>query len=158
MKTVVRLLGDCVEFQRGFDLPKTEMQGGDYPVLGSNGIIGYHNQYKIQGPVVVVGRSGSVGHPFMVEQNAWPHNTSLFIKDFKGNNRKYIYYLLKTLNLERFSSGSAVPTLNRNHIHSLNVRIHANAVDQGRIAAILSSFDDKIALNNKINDNFHQQK
>lgn len=151
------LLGDVVTFQRGHDLPKTQMVDGPYPVLGSNGIIGYHNRYTTTGPVIVVGRSGNVGHPFMVKSNAWAHNTSLYIKDFKGNDPIFIYYFLQTLNLAKFAGGSAVPTLNRNHINTIEVKIPKDVSVQQKIGSILASFDEKISTNNKINDNLMQQ-
>lgn len=151
------LLGDVVTFQRGHDLPKAQMVDGPYPVLGSNGIIGYHNRYTTTGPVIVVGRSGNVGHPFMVKSNAWAHNTSLYIKDFKGNDPIFIYYFLQTLNLAKFAGGSAVPTLNRNHINTIEVKIPKDVSVQKKIGSILASFDEKISTNNKINDNLMQQ-
>ena len=151
------LLGDVVTFQRGHDLPKARMVNGPYPVLGSNGIIGYHNKYTTTGPVIVVGRSGNVGRPFMVKSDAWAHNTSLYIKDFKGNDPIFIYYFLQTLNLERFAGGSAVPTLNRNHISTIDVKLPADISTQRKIGATLASFDAKISINNKINDNLQKQ-
>ena len=92
-------LGDLIEFQRGFDLPKSQMVEGEYPVRSSNGILGYHNEYKATGPGITIGRSGTVGIPHLIRTNFYPHNTSLFVKDFKGNNVEYIYYLLKNLKL-----------------------------------------------------------
>lgn len=151
------LLGDVVTFQRGHDLPKAQMFDGPYPVLGSNGIIGYHNRYTTTGPVIVVGRSGNVGHPFMVKSNAWAHNTSLYIKDFKGNDPIFIYYFLQTLNLAKFAGGSAVPTLNRNHINTIEVKIPEDVSVQRKIGSILASFDEKISTNNRINDNLFAQ-
>ena len=151
------LLGDVVTFQRGHDLPKAQMVDGPYPVLGSNGIIGYHNRYTTTGPVIVVGRSGNVGYPFMVKSNAWAHNTSLYIKDFKGNDPIFIYYFLQTLNLAKFAGGSAVPTLNRNHINTIKVKIPKDVSVQQKIGSVLASFDEKISTNNKINDNLKQQ-
>ena len=150
-------LGDLVTFQRGYDLPKTQMKEGPYPVIGSNGIIGYHNEYTIKGPVVTIGRSGNVGNPFIVYGNAWAHNTTLYVKEFKRSNPIFIYYLLKTLNLGNYAGGSAVPTLNRNHIHSLPVIVPESIEEQKWIGEFLKLFDDKIVLNNKINDNLEQQ-
>ena len=73
-------LGDLIIFQRGHDLPKTKMQGGEYPVVGSNGIIGYHNEYTTEAPSITIGRSGNVGKPFLFKGRSWSHNTSLYIK------------------------------------------------------------------------------
>ncbi|MEA4986357.1 MAG: restriction endonuclease subunit S [Paludibacter sp.] len=150
-KISITTLGSLIEFQRGYDLPKTSFVEGDVPVISSNGILGYHNEYKVKGPGITIGRSGTVGLPHYIEENFYPHNTSLFIKDFKGNNPKYIYYLLKTLGLNDRGSGSGVPTMNRNHLHPLKVRAYLNPIYQEGIANVLTSIDSKIALNNRIN-------
>jgi type I restriction enzyme S subunit len=138
-------LGDVVTFQRGHDLPKDKMADGNIPVAGSNGIIGYHNQYTLEGPGVTIGRSGNIGIPHYYPCPYWAHNTVLYVKDFKGNNPKFMYYLLKTFDFTQLNTGSAVPSLNRNHIHELPVSI-PNIDEQKRIASILSSLDDKIDL------------
>lgn len=143
-------LGSLIEFQRGFDLPKSSFVEGNVPVISSNGILGFHNEFKVKGPGITIGRSGTVGLPHYIEENFYPHNTSLFVKDFKGNNPKYIYYLLKTLGLNNRGSGSGVPTMNRNHLHPLKVGAYLNTTYQERIAAVLSSLDSKIELNNRI--------
>ena len=145
-------LGDIVNFRRGHDLPHSEMTGGVIPVAGSNGIIGYHNVATPMSPCITIGRSGNVGTPYMYE-TAWAHNTALYIDDFKGNDPLYVYYLLKTLPLSSFGGGSAVPTLNRNHIHPLIVHHCIDINEQKRIASVLKTLDDKIELNNRINHN-----
>mgnify|MGYP002521740742 CR=1 FL=1 len=105
--------------QRGFDLPKQDRKKGQYPLVSSNGITDFINTYKIKRPVVVTGRSGTIGSVHYVDENSWPLNTTLYVKDFKNNVPKYIFYYLKSLNLAEFSSGAGVPTLNRNYIHEL---------------------------------------
>ncbi len=142
-------LGDLLNFRRGHDLSKNNMVEGEIPVVGSNGIIGYHNVHTTKAPSISIGRSGNVGNPFYINQDTWSHNTCLYIDDFKGNNEKYIYYLLCTLDLKRYGGGSAVPTLNRNHIHPLIVNATLDKVKQEKIANILSSLDDKIENNKK---------
>jgi type I restriction enzyme, S subunit len=144
-------LGELIEFQRGFDLPKSQFVKGKYPVQSSNGILGYHNEYKVKGPGITIGRSGTVGFPHLIKQNFYPHNTSLFIKDFKGNDINYIFYLLKNLKLNDRKSGSGVPTMNRNHLHPLKIMANLLKDDQQKIAKVLSDLDAKIELNNKIN-------
>ena len=146
-------LGDLLTFQRGHDLPKSEMQSGEYPVVGSNGIIGFHNEFTTNEPSVTIGRSGNVGNPFIYYGKTWSHNTTLYVKDFKGNDPVFIYYFLKTMDLSNYAGGSAVPTLNRNHIHTLPIRIPLNNQVQKKIGNFLKLFDDKIAENNSINEN-----
>lgn len=137
-----------VTLQRGFDLPKSEMKEGDVPVLGSNCIIGYHNEAMVDGPGVITGRSGTLGLVQYVGSQYWPHNTVLWVRDFKGNNPKFVYYKIKTLHLERFNGGASVPTLNRNVLDTLPVNIPEHKVQQN-IAAILSAYDDLIENNRR---------
>ena len=148
-------LGECLELQRGYDLTSSQMQGGKVAVVGSNGIIGYHNEERGNSPCITVGRSGSVGKVHYYEQPTWSHNTALFVKDFKGNNPKYLYYFLKNLHLDKmFEKGSSViPSLDRKVVHSLVVPFHKDINDQRKIVAVLSAIDAKIELNHQINDN-----
>lgn len=150
-------LGDLITFQRGYDLPKSQMRHGDYPVIGSNGIIGYHDKYTTEAPSITIGRSGNVGKPFIYNGKSWSHNTSLYIKEYKNVDPVFIYYYLKTLSLGYYAGGSAVPTLNRNHIHILSVCVPESIQEQRKIASILSALDDKIELNNRMNKNLEEQ-
>lgn len=149
-------LGDLIEFQRGYDLPKGDFVFGEYPVQSSNGILGYHNEYKVKAPSITIGRSGTVGIPHLLTKNFFPHNTTLFVKDFKGNDVHYIFYLLKYLRLNDYKSGSGVPTMNRNHLHPLKIKAFRNIETQQKIASVLSTLDEKIALNNQINATLEQ--
>lgn len=143
-------LGDILNFRRGHDLPHSAMKPGNIPVAGSNGVIGYHDTATPIKPILTIGRSGNVGKPYFYEE-AWAHNTTLYVDDFKGNDPKFLYYLCQIMPFANFGGGSAVPTLNRNHIHPLETKIPVKVEDQHRIASILSSLDRKIELNNKIN-------
>lgn len=155
-RTKIVKLGDVLNFKRGHDLPKIKMQDGKIPVAGSNGIIGYHNEETPIHPCITIGRSGNVGTPYIYDK-CWAHNTVLYVDDFKGNDPKYLYYLLKTIPLSSFGGGSAVPTLNRNHIHPIEIKYFENIKTQKKIASFLSSLDDKIELNRRINENLEQQ-
>ncbi|GBE18520.1 putative type-1 restriction enzyme specificity protein MG438 [archaeon BMS3Abin16] len=138
-------LGDVITLQRGHDLSKSKMMDGSVPVAGSNGIIGYHDVATTNAPGITIGRSGNLGNAFFYKEDFWAHNTTLYVKDFKGNNELFIYYFLKTFDFKQFNVGSAVPTLNRNHIHPLDVLIPP-LPEQRAIASVLSSLDDKIDL------------
>lgn len=148
-------LGDCFELQRGYDLTSSEMKKGNVIVAGSNGIIGFHDTAKGNSPCITVGRSGSIGKVHYYEQPVWAHNTALFVKDFKGNNPKYLYYCLKNLHLDKFftSESSVVPSLDRKVVHALECPFHKDKNYQKKIASFLSILDDKIALNRAINQN-----
>ena len=148
-------LGDILELQRGYDLPLSQQKTGNVLVAGSNGIIGSHNEARSNHPCITVGRSGSVGKVHYYEQPTWAHNTTLFVKDFKGNSPRYLYYFLKNLHLDKmFAKGSSVvPSLDRNVVHSLVVPFPKDIVFQQRIASVLSNLDRKITLNRSINHN-----
>jgi type I restriction enzyme, S subunit len=137
-----------VTLQRGFDLPKSQMKHGDVPVLGSNCIIGYHDEFKVTAPGVVTGRSGTLGLVQFVDKAYWPHNTALWVKDFKGSCPKFVYYKLQTLHLETFNGGASVPTLNRNVLDNLPIQV-PDTKTQERIADILSAYDDLIENNRR---------
>ena len=139
---------DFVKLNRGFDLPDSQIISGLYPVVASTNIKAYHNEYKVVGPMVVTGRSGSLGKVQYIESNGWPLNTSLYVKDFKGNIPRYVYYYLQTMHLEQFNAGAGVPTLNQNHLHSLKILVHPKD-KQSKIASILSAYDSLIENNTK---------
>lgn len=132
--------------QRGFDLPQSQMRQGTIPVICSNGVFAFHDTSIVKGPGVVTGRSGTIGSVIWVENDFWPHNTTLWVTDFCGNHPKYIYYLYSFLDFSRYSSGSGVPTLNRNDLHNMLVSIPVDIQEQKAIATILSSADHELDL------------
>ncbi len=136
-------IGEFAPLQRGFDLTNSNLEKGEYPVVYSNGIMNYHSCYKATGPGVVTGRSGTIGKVTYVEDNYWPHNTSLWVTNFNDNLPKYVYYFYQNLRLERFGTGSGVPTLNRNDVHSHVIGVPP-LPEQRKIAAILSTWDEAI--------------
>ena len=123
--------------QRGSDLTDNDVVPGIYPVVKSNGVSISHNQYFVEPPGVVTGRSGTIGKAFYIEEKFWAHNTTLYVKDFKGNVPKYIYYLILSMDFSRYYAGTTVPTLNRNDIHKLKVAIPETFEEQQQIAMLL---------------------
>ncbi|NOH67314.1 restriction endonuclease subunit S [Vibrio rotiferianus] len=149
-------LGDVLELKRGYDLPKTKREDGVVPVISSSGESGEHNEYKVSAPGVVTGRYGTIGQVFYVEDNFWPLNTTLYVRDFKGNDPLFIYYFLKTVSYKDYTDKAAVPGINRNHLHKAKVRIPICPKYQNRLASQLRAFDKKISLNNQINQTLEQ--
>mgnify|MGYP000940735360 CR=1 FL=1 len=144
-------LGDVLTLQRGMDLPKGDRTvAGKYPVVASNGIVGYHDQFQAKGPGVVIGRSGSIGGGQYIKGDYWPLNTTLWVRDFKGNIPRYCYYLLKSIDFSKFNVGTGVPTLNRNHIHPMAV-LRPSKTIQEKIVHLLGGIDDFIASLQKEN-------
>jgi type I restriction enzyme S subunit len=140
---VVRL-GEVVTLQRGKDLPNKHRRAGTVPVIGSNGIVGFHSVAIVSGPGVCVGRSGSVGKVTWVSEDYWPLNTVLWVKDYHGNDRLFVYYLLSQFDFSRYVSGVSVPTLNRNLVHPALVPLPPLS-EQREIARILQAVDRKLA-------------
>ncbi|MGB3491826.1 MAG: restriction endonuclease subunit S, partial [Elainellaceae cyanobacterium] len=143
-------LGDILNFKRGYDLPLSKREDGIYPVISSSGISGYHSKYKVEGEGVITGRYGTLGEVYYLNGKYWPHNTTLYITDYKSNHPKYVYYLLKCLGNLKTSDKSAVPGINRNDLHEVIVPFICGK-QQMDIAKVLSDLDSKIELNNNIN-------
>ncbi len=105
--------------QRGVDITKDQQTEGNIPVVSSGGIASYHNISYAKAPGVVVGRKGTLGKVYYLEQDYWPHDTTLWVMEFYKNYPKFVYYKLLSMELETWDTGSANPTLNRNLIHPL---------------------------------------
>ena len=142
------LLKDLVFLQRGFDITKAQQKDGDIPVISSSGPCSWHNEAMAEGPGIVIGRKGTLGSVYYSEGNYWPHDTTLWSKSINGNNPRFVYYALQCMGLERFNVGGANPTLNRNHIHDLPIRL-ADRATQNEIVSILNPYDDLIENNRR---------
>jgi type I restriction enzyme, S subunit len=138
-------LGEVATLQRGFDLPEQDRVPGVIPIVSSSGTTGFHNEWKVNPPGIVTGRYGTIGEVFFIEVDFWPLNTSLWVKDFHGNNHRYVYYLLKSLDYKKLSDKTGVPGINRNDVHKLKV-ILPPLREQCRIAEILGVWDESIDL------------
>lgn len=138
------LFGEAITLKRGYDLPVKSRIEGAIPVLASNGIIGQHNDIGVKGPGVVTGRSGTIGKVIYYEDDFWPLNTTLYVQDFHGHDPKWVYWFLTGYGLERHSTGTGVPTLNRNIVHQDKIKLPP-LPEQKKIAAVLGSVDKAIA-------------
>jgi type I restriction enzyme, S subunit len=146
-------IGAQAALQRGFDITKAQQRPGSVPVVSSGGVTSWHDEAMVEGPGVILGRKGVVGSVHRVKGSYWPHDTTLWVKDFHGNNRTFVYYFFRWLapQLAAMDVGSANPTLNRNHVHPIKVRWPSLAL-QARISSLLESLDDKIELNRQTNE------
>ncbi len=143
-------LGDVITLQRGFDLPSQKRMPGKIPIVSSSGITDYHSEVGVKGPGVVTGRYGTIGQVFLIKQDYWPLNTTLWVKDFHGNDPQFVSYLLRTIDFLSCSDKSSVPGVNRNDLHRIPVLLPPLS-EQKRIAHILGTLDDKIELNRRMN-------
>ena len=144
-------LGDFISLRRGHDLPERNRRPGTVPVVGSGGIVGWHDTSVVPGPGITIGRAANLGVPTLIEQDFWPLNTTLYVTDFHGNDIRFTFYLLRTLDLTGFNSGSVQPMLNRNYIRNFPLLV-PDPSEQRAIAAVLGALDDKIAVNERITD------
>ena len=141
-------LGDVIRLKRGHDLPAGDRVPGEIPIVSSSGITGFHSVAKVAGPGVVTGRYGTLGEVHYVKGDYWPLNTALYVEDFKGNQPRYVAYLLMTLELGSQNAAGAVPGVNRNTLHQMTVRV-PDKETQHRIVEVLSAYDDLIATNQR---------
>lgn len=141
-------LGDVLTLQRGFDLPSGSRRAGKVPVVSSAGITGVHDEARVSAPGVVIGRYGTLGEVHYVQEDFWPLNTTLWVKDFKGNHPHFCAYMLETIGIADTSGSAAVPGVNRNVLHGLPVCLPPIET-QRRIASILGAYDDLIEVNRR---------
>jgi type I restriction enzyme S subunit len=153
-------LEELLVLQRGFDLPVQNRIEGEYPVIAAGGINGTHHEAMVKGPGVVTGRSGVLGNVFLALGDFWPLNTTLWIKEFRAATPCFAYELLRRFDFGVFNAGSAVPTLNRNHVHGLPqfipppekvvkfediaISLHQRAAQNSRQAATLTTLRDSL--------------
>lgn len=135
----------CI-LQRGFDLPAQSRNKGSFPLVSSNGTTDYISDFKVKGPGVTTGRSGTIGKVHYISEDFWPLNTSLYIKDFRGNFEKYIFYFLNSIDILKFASGAGVPTLNRNNLHSEIFFFHNSLETQQQIVLQLDALSQQTNL------------
>ena len=145
---VVRL-GDILSLEYGKGLPERDRIPGKYPVVGSNGIVGYHKQALIKGPGIVVGRKGTIGAVNWIDFDFWPIDTTYYVKIKRGDIfLKWLFYELIYLNLSRFNLSDVVPGLKRELVYSMKALLPP-LQEQQKIAEILSTVDKKLELERK---------
>jgi type I restriction enzyme S subunit len=137
----VRSIKELAPLQRGFDLPNGKREDGPFPVVYSNGSVATHIEAAVSGPGVVTGRSGTIGRVHYIEGDYWPHNTSLWVTRFQNCDPRFIFHLYSFARFDRFSSGSGVPTLNRNDLHSHRLAVPTTLDEQRAIAIALTDAD-----------------
>ena len=127
--------------QRGFDITEATRIPGPVPVYSSSGISYFHSKAMVLPPGVVTGRKGLLGKVFLIDEPFWPHDTTLWVKDFRGNHPAYIALVLQSFHLERLDAATSVPTLNRNNLAGHFVAFPPTLAAQEAIAEALSDAD-----------------
>ncbi|EHG6154702.1 restriction endonuclease subunit S [Escherichia fergusonii] len=145
-------LENILELAYGKALKKTERIEGDYPVYGSGGVDGSHNEFLVKGPGIIVGRKGTVGSLYWEDKDFYPIDTVFYVKPKKYFSLVYCYQLLKTLGLENMNTDAAVPGLNRNNAYRLDVIIPTQTII-AQYTNIVQTFRYKMDSNHNEIDN-----
>ncbi len=149
---------DVCSFEYGKGLPKKDRKDGDYPVVGSNGISGWHNEFLIEGPAIVIGRKGSAGEVNWIEENCFPIDTTYYVRlQKKEYDFRFLYYILKAMNLQKFKDGAGVPGLNRNDVYNREkIPLPPISIQQGIVAQIEAE-QEIVNSNKKLIEMFGQK-
>ena len=145
-------IGEFCPFSYGKSLPKKSRRIGSVRVFGSNGPVGWHDQPLIDGPGIIIGRKGTVGAVHYADGPFWPIDTTFYVSNAAHRDLRFTYYFLRSIGLDNMNTDSAVPGLNRNVAHALNISVPSLLCEQQAIACILGALDDKIELNRRMNE------
>ena len=114
--------GEIYELAYGKSLPKAARNAhGDYAVYGSNGMVGHHDTFLVEGPVLIVGRKGAAGAVSFSAKPCWPIDTTYYVRDSEHIDIRFSFYLLTSLRLNQFDRSTAIPGLNRDDAYDLVV-------------------------------------
>ena len=150
-------LGEVISLEYGKALQESKRIQGEYPVMGSNGIIGYHNEYLIKAPAIIVGRKGSAGKVTFIEKNCYPIDTTFYVVDRQNNNLRFLFFVLQNLNLEKSQMGIGTPGINRNDIYALKIPLPPLEIQEKIISAI-ELIEKRIKLIDASLENLEAQK
>lgn len=154
----VMKIGELLGMEYGKGLIEEMREKGKFPVVGSNGIVGYHNRYCVKGPGIVIGRKGTIGAVTWVEPDFWPIDTTYYIELIRNDmSKRWLYYKLTSLNLEKLNMATGIPGLNRNIVYSSLIGI-PSLEEQKIIAEILTNVDDAIKKSDMVIDKTKQLK
>lgn len=126
---------------------------GEFPVYGGNGLRGYTDHSNFTGACAIVGRQGAFcGNVRYFKGEAYMTEHAVVVCANDRNNTRYLAYLLSTMNLGRLSGQSAQPGLS---VKTLGIQeVSLPPLDyQDKVVSLLASLDEKIAINERINDN-----
>ena len=139
---IIKPLGTFCEFKYGRSLPSKDRQGGDFPVYGSNGIVGWHHEPITNGPTIIIGRKGSVGALQYSTTPCCPIDTTYFIdRSCTTVDLRWLFFMLQMLGLDALNKHAAVPGLNRNDAYEKRLLVPSSD-GQRQIAAVLEKADD----------------
>lgn len=156
MKWVKTTVGDFCPFIYGKAIKKQDQLEQGFAVYGSNGVYAYSANKLVESSAVIIGRKGSVGKLHLSQKPCWVSDTAFYVQQEAIEDNYFAYYLLSTLGLEDMNTDAAVPGLNRNNAHRLEIKIPENITDRHKLIEPLITLDKKIKINRKINQTLEQ--
>ncbi|MGL3691686.1 MULTISPECIES: restriction endonuclease subunit S [Acinetobacter] len=144
-------VGEYSPFVYGKAIKKDDQRTMGIPVYGSNGIYTYSDSALVQQHAVIIGRKGSVGKVHLSAEKCWISDTAFYVIKDSLDESYFVYYLLSSLGLENMNTDAAVPGLNRDNAHRLEIKIPNSIEKRINLVEPLIKLDQKIHLNNQIN-------
>ena len=152
-------IGKVLTLEYGISLPEKKRISGNFPVYGSNGVVGSHNEFSVKAPCIIVGRKGSAGAINWSDKNCTPIDTTFYVKllDETATDLKFTYHMLKSLNLPSLTGGSGPGGINRNNVYGLQIPIPPLDIQQ-QLSAEVEQLEAKIAEAQAVINNATERK
>jgi type I restriction enzyme, S subunit len=140
----VKRLEEICEIRYGKSPKGVKVEYSDYPIMGTSGHVGYAKEFLFSGPMILVGRKGTIDKPIYIERDCWIIDTAygLFTDQTKVS-LKWLYYFLTSYDLASLNEATGVPSLNRNNLYSIKVPLPP-LKEQNKMSNILTSIEQKI--------------
>ncbi|EPT9748790.1 restriction endonuclease subunit S [Yersinia enterocolitica] len=156
MSWIKTSVGAFCPFVYGKAIKKQEQLKRGFPVYGSNGVYTYSASELVGPNAVIIGRKGTVGKVHLSNSPCWVSDTAFYVKYDYPDDAYFTYYLLSTLGLENMNTDAAVPGLNRENAHRLEIQVPGEAEERRKIVSPLIAIDKKIKNNKQINQTLEQ--
>jgi type I restriction enzyme S subunit len=147
----IKKLGDVLKVKHGKSQKEVENISGEYPILGTGGLMSYTNHFLYDKPSVLIGRKGTIDKPQFMSSPFWTVDTLFYTEIFNDYLPKYLYYIFLQIDWYSYNEASGVPSLNAKTIENIEIAIPPTKSEQTKIATILSDMDTEItALETKL--------
>ena len=150
-------LSELVTIKYGKNQKKVHSDDGNIPIYGTGGLMGYAKTALYDKPSVLIGRKGTIGKVKYVEHPFWTIDTLFYtIINTDIVTPKYLYYVMSLIDLKNYNEGTTIPSLRTETLNRLEFNI-PSIEEQEIVLSCLNPIDEKIELNNAINNNLEQQ-
>jgi type I restriction enzyme M protein len=131
-------LGEIFKLSSGKGLTQQNMKEGNYPVYGGNGINGYHNDYFVENPIIVIGRVGAYcGAVEVTEPKSWITDNGLYITEYLKNiNQKYLAQMLVQLELNKYAKVGGQPSISQTTVYEKSIPLPSLSIQQQIVTRI----------------------